>query len=631
MMVLLFFLNYLSFTYLNFLGVSLKRAGLSACSPQPSPSKKGLGFRAIAAIPNATFVLQKKTALLFKFLFLILFLGLNPATAQKKYNLNIIGIPKQYKIAYQASFTDSLQVIKQVDSVINNLKINGYFNCTIDDFLWEKQNLNLSLKTGSVYKITSIKNGNINPNAFDTQKTYQNRPWNTTELKALYNQTLKWYENNGYPFAQVWLDSFTLKNEAFTAKLFCKPNQKFSIDSVIIAGNAKLSLKYLYATLDIKPNDIYQENKIVLIDKRLQNLSIISVAKSSQIVFTGDKAKINLFINQKNANQFDGIIGFLPATNGNKVQLTGDFKLKLQNTLKRGELIDLNYRGLPNQSQQLLTKINYPYLLISKIGLDFDFQLFKQDTSFLNLNTKLGFSYAFTPEKLINIYVENYKGNLISTNKSSNLGALPAFTNIATTYYGIGTVLEKTDNSLQPKKGYKLNFSASVGQRNLNKTQNFNPNNFVETPKSSTQYKLNADLNYYFKLTTKLRFHLRNQVAFLSGNNIFENEAYRIGGFKILRGFNEQSILVSSYMVQTLEPRYYIEKNSFLFGFYDQAFIKQSFVSGLKTDIPAGFGAGINFETKLGSMSLMYALGKQQNNQLNLQSGKIHFGLVSYF
>ncbi|TAH00946.1 MAG: hypothetical protein EAZ15_08015 [Sphingobacteriales bacterium] len=566
-----------------------------------------------------------------KLFILVLFLGLNPAIAQKKYSLNISGFSKQNIISYKKNFGDSLQVIKEVDSVVNNLKINGYFNCRVSKFEWIKHNLNLVLVVGNQYKFTDLKNGNINPNAFDIRKPYQNRTWNTTELKALYNQTLKWYENNGYPFAQVWLDSFTLKNEAFTAKLFCKPNQNFSIDSVIISGNAKLSLKYLYAALEIKPNDIYQENKIVLIDKRLQNLSIINIVKNTEIVFAGDKAKINLFINQKNANQFDGIIGFLPAPDGNKLQLTGDFKLKLQNTLKRGELIDLNYRGLANQTQQLLTKINYPYLLISKIGLDFDFQLFKKDTSFLNLYTKLGFSYAFTPEKLVNVFIENYKGNLINTNNSLNVGALPSFSNIATTYYGIGTTLEKTDNSLQPQKGYKLYITASVGQRQITKTKDFNPDDFLNTPKSSTQYKLITDLNYYLKLTAKLGFHFKNQAALLSGSNIFENEAYRIGGFKILRGFNEQSILVSSYTVQTVEPRYYIEKNSFLFAFYDQAFIKQSFVSGLKTDTPAGFGAGINFETKLGSMSLMYALGKQQNNPLNLQTGKIHFGLVSYF
>lgn len=580
---------------------------------------------------NTVYAPNRKLSKYIKLFMLLFFLSFNPAKAQKKYTLNITGVPKQNIITYKQTFTDSLQVIKQVDSVVNIFKINGYFNCTISEFVWNKQNLTLALKIEDLYKVSYISNGNINPNAINERKFFDNRLWNNTELKAFYSQILKWYENNGYPFAQVWLDSFTLNKNAFTAKIFCKPNQRFSIDSLIIAGNAKIALKYLYAALDSKPNDIYQENKIVLIDKRLRDLNIISVVKNTEIVFTGDKAKINLYINQKNANQFDGIIGFLPSPTGNKLQLTGDFKLKLQNTLKRGELIDLNYRGLPNQTQQLLTKINYPYLFISKIGFDFDFQLFKKDSSFLNLNTKLGFSYAFTPERLINVFIENYKGNLINTNNSPQLGALPVFTNVATTYYGIGTTLENTNNSLQPQKGYKLNITASVGQRQITKSQYFNPDDFISSPKSSTQYKLNADLSYYLKLTSKLVFYLKNQAALLSGSNIFENEAYRIGGFKALRGFNEQSILVSSYMVQSVEPRYFIERNSFLFAFYDQGFVKQSFVSGLKTDIPAGIGAGINFETKLGSMSLMYALGKQQNNPLNLRTGKIHFGLVSYF
>lgn len=630
-MALLFLFTQIELVNFNFLGVSLKRVGLYACSPQASPPKKGLAFRATAAIPNATFVLQKKTALLFKLFLPILFLGLNPAIAQKKYNLNITGVPKQNKISYNKTFTDSLQVIKQVDSVVTIIKLNGYFNCTINSYEWKNQNLSLNLNTGIAYKFASISNGNINPNALNLKKTYKNQVCNIAELKDIYSSVLKWYDNNGYPFAQVWLDSLAFNQNKITAKLFCKANNKFTIDSVLILGNAKLSLNYLYAALDLKPGDIYQENKIVLIDKRLKSLNIITVEKNTDIIFEDNKTKLHLYINQKNANQFDGIIGFLPATNGNKLQFTGDFKLKLQNTLKRGELFDLNYRGLPNQTQQLLTKINYPYLFVSKIGLDLDFQLFKKDTSFLNLNTKLGFSYAFTPEKLVNVFVENYKGNLISSAINTKTGALPSFTNIATTYYGIGTTIEKTNNSILPQKGYKLHFAASVGQRKIIKSKNFNPDEFPNALNNTTQYKLNMDLNYYLKLTPKFGLYTRNQAALLSGTNIFENEAYRIGGFKILRGFNEQSILVSSYMVQSFETRYFIEKNSFLFAFYDQGFVKQSFSTGLKTDIPAGFGAGINFETKLGSMCLMYALGKQQNNPLNLRTGKIHFGLVSYF
>jgi outer membrane protein assembly factor BamA len=564
-------------------------------------------------------------------LFLFFFLNFNTNATAQTYSLTINGLPNQHKMAYKKIFSDSLKVIKQVDSVVQEIKLSGYFNTAIKDFNWNKKKLMVYLLIGKPYKLYQISNGNINPEALSFHNSSNNQTWNVAEIKSLYNQILSWYENNGYPFAQVWLDSFSFNKENVSAKIFCKPNTKFFIDSVSIIGTARLSNKYIYASLDIKPHDIYQENKIALIDKRLRSLNIISLQKSSEVIFAEDKASINLYINQKNANQFDGIIGFLPSADGKKIQLTGDFKLKLQNALKRGELIGLTYSGLPDQSQQLITQINYPYLFLSKIGLDVDFQLFKKDTTFLNLNTKLGFSYAFTPERSIHLFVENYKGNLISSNKDNVTTGLPPFVNIASTCYGIGGTIDKVDNSILPKKGYRLNFTASVGQRKLIKDKSFNPADFPQINGNTTQYKLNADLNYYKKITPKLGLYLRNQSAFISGKNVFENEAYRIGGFKILRGFDEQSILVSSYTVQTLEARYFIERNSFLFGFYDQGWIKQSFVTGQRNDIPASFGGGIDFETKLGIMSLSYALGKQQNNPINLQKGKIHFGLVSYF
>ena len=573
---------------------------------------------------------QNRTTVFFALLLFFSFVPLI-CVAQQTFNLTIYGLPNQNKLAYGKIFKDSLEAIKQVDSVVLEIKLNGYFNASITNSKWNNKHLKVYIESGTQYKINLISNGNIHPSAISFNNTFREKSWNREQIRSVYDQVLNWYENNGYPFAQVWLDSFSFDKEYVSAKMFCKPNTKFYIDSVAVIGNARLSNKYIYASLDIKPNEIYQENKIALIDKRLQSLNIISLEKSSEITFAGDKATINIFINQKNANQFDGIVGFLPSADGNKLQLTGDFKLRLQNALKRGELIDLTYRGLPNQSQQLLAQINYPYLFLSKIGLDVDFQLFRKDTTFLNLNTKLGFSYAFTPERFINLFVESYRGNLISSNKNTIVQGLPPAVNIVSTFYGIGGTLEKTDYSLLPKKGFRLNFSASVGERKINKDKGFNPADFPEINNTNTQYKFKADLNYYKKITQKLGLYLRNQAAYISGNSIFENEAYRIGGFKILRGFNEQSILVSSYTVQTLQVRYFIERNSFLFGFYDQGWIKQSFVTGQKNDIPAGFGAGINFETKLGIMSLSYALGKQQNNPLNLQNGKIHFGLVSYF
>ena len=48
-------------------------------------------------------------------------------------------------------------------------------------------------------------------------------------------------------------------------------------------------------------------------------------------------------------------------------------------------------------------------------------------------------------------------------------------------------------------------------------------------------------------------------------------------------------------------------------------------------DTPYGFGTGITFETKLGIMSVSYALGKEFDNPIYFRNGKIHFGIINYF
>ena len=48
-------------------------------------------------------------------------------------------------------------------------------------------------------------------------------------------------------------------------------------------------------------------------------------------------------------------------------------------------------------------------------------------------------------------------------------------------------------------------------------------------------------------------------------------------------------------------------------------------------DTPMSFGAGINFETRAGILSLNYGVGNQLGNGFDFRSGKIHFGLTALF
>src|SRR5690606_38133139 len=100
---------------------------------------------------------------------------------------------------------------------------------------------------------------------------------------------------------------------------------------------------------------------------------------------------------------------------------------------------------------------------------------------------------------------------------------------------------------------------------------------------------------------------------------------------KSLKGFNELTLPATAYTYGNVELRYLLEQNSFLFAFYNQAFLQYKTSQLNYSDKPLGFGAGINSETALGILSISYALGKQRNIPLNLSQGKIHFGITALF
>jgi hemolysin activation/secretion protein len=115
------------------------------------------------------------------------------------------------------------------------------------------------------------------------------------------------------------------------------------------------------------------------------------------------------------------------------------------------------------------------------------------------------------------------------------------------------------------------------------------------------------------------------------GNEIFQNELFRLGGFQLLRGFDEQSIYASQYHVGTLEYHYLLSQNSFFYLFIDGSYVQNEIAIPVLNDFPYGIGAGVNFETKAGIFALSYAVGAQQNNPIEFRAAKIHFGYVNYF
>ncbi len=542
------------------------------------------------------------------------------------------------KLEYKKTFKTRSERDKELQNVLFTCYDNAYLLASYDSLRNDSSFMKAYLEFGVQYKWAKLSKGNLDEGVLSEigfrEKLYSNKPLYYKNIKKIEEKIISYYENHGYPFASVKLDSITISDNSMSAQLKLDKNISEKIDSVVIKGNAKIAPVFLYNYLGVKPGSPYNESMLKKVNTRIAELPFVRSTKPATITFTDKFNKLILNLEKKRASQFDGIIGILPDDKTGKVLFTGDVQLKLQNSLGRGELIDLNWRRLQTQTQDLKLRLVYPFLFHTPFGVDYTFKLYKKDTTFLEVNQNVGIQYLLNGGNYIKIFYNNKTSSLLSTKGYENITTLPPYADVSTNMYGIGLKYERVDYRLNPRKGFTVLMNASVGTKDIKKNAKVNPIAYDNIEHlSSTIYNGDFEGAIFLPLFSRNTIKIRSQDAFLYGPTIFQNELLRIGGLKSLRGFDEESIYASAYSIFTIEYRFILEQNSYLYLFGDQAYY-ENHSANLKLvehDTPYGFGAGISFQTKAGIFSISYALGSQQNNKIELKSGKIHFGIVNYF
>nr|MBA3900945.1 BamA/TamA family outer membrane protein [Bacteroidota bacterium] len=243
----------------------------------------------------------------------------------------------------------------------------------------------------------------------------------------------------------------------------------------------------------------------------------------------------------------------------------------------------------------------------------------------------LGIQYLLKGGNYFKVFVNQRSSRLQAIYGLEFITQLPPYADITSTMYGVGFKFEELDYRLNPRKGYKINVNAAAGNRTILKHPKINEEVYEGIELKTAQYEANLLIDYFIPLAGRSTIKLGNYTAVLYNQNAFENELYRIGGLRTLRGFDEESIFASSFSIFTVEARYLLEQNSYAHVFWNGGWYENNANNTLITSLPWGFGAGMSFETKAGIFSFSYALGKQFDNPFQLRAGKIHFGILNYF
>lgn len=575
--------------------------------------------------------------------------------AQKKYPLHYrfadsTGVAAS--LGLQTGFEDRASCSQYIFQLPKLLQKKGFITASVDTIRMDTASADVLIFLGKQYRwaklnVNAVPQELLNAAGY-RDKNFKQQVLDFAAVQDLQQRLLDKLENAGYPFANLYLDSFDLENEGVNAVLKLEKGPLYTIDSIRVYGEVKINNRFLQRYLEIQDGSIYQKQKLLNISSKLLQLPYVREEQKWNMSFLGTGSIVNLYLKEKKSSQVNGLVGFLPATDQqgrNKLLVTGDFNLNLRNGFGLGEALGVVFQQVQVQSPRLQLGYQQPFLLGSPFGVDVSFDGFKKDTSFLNINLQLGVQYSFGGNKSGKIFYQQFISNLLTvdTNAIRNSRRLPDQVDQTTSNIGIDYEWFNTDYRFNPRKGVDLKLTGSAGIRRIRQNNNIssikdlsNPGfNFrslydsVGSKAYTFRFKVNAAK--FFKTGKQTTLKTALNAGLVQSPHIFRNELYQVGGFRLLRGFDEESIFASTYAVVTAEYRILIGLNSYLYAFTDGAWAQNHSQYAHTSNTFFGTGLGLAFETKAGIFNIAFAAGKRNDLTFNLRQSKIHFGYVNFF
>ncbi len=557
---------------------------------------------------------------------------------------------KIQQLDIKTSFEDQVKLYDYVNALPQMLVSKGYPIASIDSS-WQLENdLHINLFVGQQYNWITLKLNNNDKNIlFENgyaEKNFNNKPFNINMLDEIKQKLLATYENQGYPFAKIYLDSITIINNKISALFKIEKGNIYTIDSIKNYGKLKLNTNFLQRYLNIKNGSIYSREKLNNIDKRMLELPYAQTIASSNLNMLGSGAVVNMYIDNKKSSEASAIFGFLPAANSTGTfQLTGDVNLDLKNVFGAGEGLIFKYQALQPKSPRLNIGFEKPYVFNSPFGLGFLFELFKKDSSFIQLNAQANLQLNLSNFQVGKIIFQIQNTNIlqggIDTNAIKFQKKLPEIIDVKAVNLGLTYEYRKTNYKFNPLRGNEIACTVVTGIKTIEKNSSivslvnngYNYETLYDSIKlKSYQIRIKVAAANYFPLSKTSTFKAAINAGIYSSPNIFRNEIFQIGGYKLLRGFDEESIYATQYAVLTAEYRSLLSLNSYIFGFVDAGATKASYQSVNAQNIFLSAGLGILYETKAGLLNLSFAVGKRNDVPFGIKQGsKIHFGYINYF
>ncbi len=518
-----------------------------------------------------------------------------------------------------ASFKDFSLLRRQADTIQNKLQRFGYLEAVLENL--EKKNdsvFTAHYRFGKIYSYLKIY---YNPELFSKKELskistkvtdeYFILSFGTAEASLTKLNQLKTSEGNA--FARIRLSDFHKeKPDIMTATLLLDKGTRRTLDSIVVKGYPKFPKSYLKYFAGIKKGKPFNRDKLNEQNDVLNGLGFVNTLKAPEVLFRKEKTTVYFYLDKRNNNLFDGILGFATDEETNRLQFNGYLNLELNNNLNFGEQLLVNFKADGNEQQNFRARVRLPYLFGSPIGSELELKIFKRDSTFVTTDQIAKMTYQITPPSSAYIgYKATESSNLLDETVAGN-----AVEDYNARFFIAGLQFVKIQND--PLFPYKTNvmLDSEFGSREF-------------SARSEDQTRLSLWAATIIELNYNNSVFLQNNTRVILSDTFLTNELFRFGGINSMRGFNENSIDATLFAVFNTEYRY-----RFSPGFYVHSIIDVGYFENDITQLEQklySFGMGLGLLTKAGLLKFSFANGISENQNFNFSNTKIHISLTSRF
>ncbi len=509
------------------------------------------------------------------------------------------------------NFDDVYHAVKTGRRLLNQLLRDNYWLASMEvDSSFLPDTLVISITAGPYFQWKALQLDE--QSRFVLEKTKKD-PLNESSPMTWVEDVLLYYENYGYPFAALSFDSVNLEGGDMSANVQIDPGPYITIDSITIKGYSSIKRPMLKYQLGVTKGMRYSEKKIRESEKRIDRVEHLTFARPPQVLFSEEKTTLYLYLEEEKNNSFSGIAGLNNLPEGG-VTITGEADIRLLNSINQGEDFRLQWRRPGVEMQMLDVNLSVPFPLHLPIGLDAKLNLLRQDSSFFSLEAEIGAQLYINQDWRVRLFYESRSSSVLSQ------GELPitGVAGFSSRFLQLGVLWDNTNHFMAPTKGIKFSANAGNGLRS-------------SSEESVNQWIAEAINKVYLPIYGQFGFYAQTHFATIYGGELLSNEVYRLGGINTMRGFNEQSLFASTYFVQNLEFRYALDRFSFFQILGDFGFVENTSQHLSGQNLLYAIGAGMSFQTEVGVLNLIYAVGKVDDQPFDFPAAKIHIGYINRF